>query len=153
MKCDRIRKILHDYIDGELDREDRRVVEDHLGACAECKRIEEKLRKIAVEPFEKAEKAVPPERVWNNIREAITKEAESRSFIFARPKLAFATAGLAVLVACVLILANIYLKREDPVNSFLNEQMNYLVALGINGEEETGIGEMDFGTNIEKYLL
>ncbi|MGB2629863.1 MAG: zf-HC2 domain-containing protein [Candidatus Omnitrophota bacterium] len=163
MKCDKVKKMLYDYIDGELDQKDRREVEGHLGACAKCRKFEENLRKLAVEPFEKAEKAVPPERIWSSIKEAIAQEAERKSFlettkegfvaVFTRPRLAFATAGVATLVACLLILVNIYLKREDPVNSFLAEQAEFLVALGENGENGTGIGDMDFGTDIEKYLL
>ena len=163
MKCDRVKKMLYEYVDGELEQKDQREVEAHLGTCAKCRKFEEDLRKLTVEPFEKAEKAVPPERIWSNIKEALTQGAGRKSFletikegfeaVFAKPKLAFATAGVATLVACLLILVSIYLKREDPVNSFLNEQVEFLVALGENGENGADIGDIDFGTDIEKYLL
>ena len=162
MKCDRMKKIIHDYIDGELGRGERAEAEKHLASCPECRKLEESIRKVTVEPFAKIPKEEPPISVWNNIKETILKE-EERSFFevikenfeltFARHKLALATAGVTVIIACFLVLANIYSRREDPVNSFLNEQMSFLSSLGTNGEDLNGFGEVDFGTDIEKYLL
>ncbi|MGB2600325.1 MAG: zf-HC2 domain-containing protein [Candidatus Omnitrophota bacterium] len=161
MKCNKIMKIIHDYIDGELAPKESKRVEEHLASCTECRNLEKAIRQTAIEPFEKAEKIQAPERVWDNIRESITEEKRSYieiirdrlEYTFARHKLALAAVSVTVVIACFLILANIDLIREDPVNSFLNEQLNYLTGLGANGETMNGSGDIDFGTDIEKYFL
>lgn len=37
MDCQEVKKFLQVYIDGELDEEDRRVLEEHLAACPDCR--------------------------------------------------------------------------------------------------------------------
>ena len=37
MNCDRVRALLDPYLDGELDRDDVRVVDGHLQQCAACR--------------------------------------------------------------------------------------------------------------------
>jgi anti-sigma factor RsiW len=163
MKCNKIKILIHDYVDGELDDNRRKTVEEHLKSCTECKKFEETVRGAAVAPFEKSVRVEPSPEVWNSIKGAIAEESERKGFLqtikesfeafFGERKVAFAALSTVVIIVCFLILANIYMKREDPVNTFLNDQMNFLVALEMNGESENGFTDIDFGTDIEKYLL
>ncbi|MFW5982510.1 MAG: anti-sigma factor family protein [Candidatus Brocadiia bacterium] len=45
MKCVKIQRLLSEYLDGELCREDRRAVEQHLASCDRCERRLEELRR------------------------------------------------------------------------------------------------------------
>jgi hypothetical protein len=67
--------VLHDYVDGIDAAAERPALEQHLAACASCRRLVEDLRDIkrAVATLEQRE---PPVRVWSRIERAIKLELE-----------------------------------------------------------------------------
>lgn len=77
MKCERVKELLmSDFIDGEVGKSLKMEIEGHLETCANCKKVEEQIRKIAVKPFEVLEKTSPPEEVWQRIKGAIEEKRE-----------------------------------------------------------------------------
>ena len=45
MDCERLRGVLMDHVDGLLGREDAYAARAHLAACAECRRLQEEVRR------------------------------------------------------------------------------------------------------------
>jgi anti-sigma factor RsiW len=66
---------LHDYLDGAGETRERSTIEQHLAACASCRRLVEDLREIA-RAVGTLEHRDPPVRVWSRIERAITLEQE-----------------------------------------------------------------------------
>jgi predicted anti-sigma-YlaC factor YlaD len=155
MKCKHIKKIISEYLDGELDEKTQKTVEEHLKGCNECTRLTETVQKAAFSPFKGAERVFPSDAVWQNVKEAITEERvgfastlkEDLSNIFTKRRLVPAFASAAVLLICAVLMANIYFGKTS-VNEFLTDQGDFLIALSADEN-----GEMDFGTNIEEFLL
>ena len=72
--------VLHDYADDTLDVRERAEIEQHLGACADCRRVVEDLREIRRAVGElKTELREPPVRAWARLERAIKLESESQS--------------------------------------------------------------------------
>lgn len=155
MKCKHVKKMISEYMDGELDEKMQEKVKEHLASCNECKRLSEAVQRSAFSPFEGAGKVSPPSEVWQSVKEAITEKRagfidalrEELSTIFTRRRLVPAFASSAVLLICAILIANIYF-RKTSVNEFLTDQENFLITLSANNN-----GDMDFGTSIEEFLL
>jgi anti-sigma-K factor RskA len=68
---------LHDYADGTLDASERAEIEQHLGACADCRRVVEDLREIHRAVGElKTDLREPPVRAWARLERAIKLERD-----------------------------------------------------------------------------
>jgi anti-sigma factor RsiW len=109
MRCSK-RKLISPYIDGELNKDKRSLLESHLNGCRECARELEELQKIhmllaGAEPFE-----VPhgfSTRVLANIR--AKEKRRSADFVHILKTL---TEGFAVLVLIVVgIILGSYLSK------------------------------------------
>lgn len=48
MSCEKYRELISADLDGELNKEEREVLEKHLSDCAECRRLAEELKKMRV---------------------------------------------------------------------------------------------------------
>ena len=46
MTHEEIRELIHPYVDGELDVANGREIEQHLGGCDECRRLEQRVRTL-----------------------------------------------------------------------------------------------------------
>ncbi len=78
MKCEYVKElILTDYLDGQLEKEQKAQIEKHLTICKGCKEYELLTRTAVVEPFDNLEKQSPPEATWHNIRVQIEKEKQA----------------------------------------------------------------------------
>lgn len=60
MECKEIRELVSAYVDGEALPEEARLVEEHLGTCAECRAVEKQMRSLGM-AVTKTEGAVPPD--------------------------------------------------------------------------------------------
>lgn len=77
-KCSKIGEQISLYIDGMLETEEVRDVEEHLKACADCRREFEEIRNLVLECREMEEKE-PPEYLVPVIMSNIRKEVKSKS--------------------------------------------------------------------------
>ena len=50
MNCEKIKNLLMEYIDGELDRALEKEIKGHLAACDKCRQAEEALMNAVIEP-------------------------------------------------------------------------------------------------------
>lgn len=167
MKCENVKElILTDYLDGQLEKEQKAQIEKHLSICKGCKEYELLTRTAVVEPFNNLERHNPPEATWNKIREQIEEEQppqEStnsfadlirriKTFLYI-PKPAFVVTSMVVLLLVVITV--IKLPTEDRNIVKVNpesqiECINYLMSVF---DQETMNGNDDFGTSIEELFL
>lgn len=160
MTCKKIQGLLKsDYLDGELSREVTQEITEHLKLCADCRRLKEELEAARM-LFQKATRHQPPERVWQNIREAIIQERlteesrESRPLRervterFWLPRPAFALASVCTAIVLV-VLASGLIKTRQPQGTETDQQNMAEYRLG-DGNDELASG---LGTTIEEYFL
>ena len=63
MKCNRVRKDLSAYIDGELSSRRRAAIENHLAECPDCKQYKESLSRV-VESVRAVDRIEPSAEFW-----------------------------------------------------------------------------------------
>lgn len=160
MNCERARQLLMtDYLDGEATEALAKEVFMHLESCAQCRKLEEALRRQVSEPLRKAQKAGPPDFIWQNIREELLAQKaeeggsvlaalkERLSFAFRIPKPVLATAMIALIIFSLFLIKPAVFRQEG------NGEVEYL-SYSDNGIEEIAqSGDEDLGTAIEIFLL
>ena len=167
MKCKHVKElILTDYLDGQLEKEQKSQIEKHLTVCKSCKEYELLTRTAAVEPFDNLEKHNLPEATWNKIREQIEEEQplqepanpfadlinRVKTFLYI-PKPAFVVTSMIVLFLVVITVIKLptedqNIAKMDPESQI--ECINYLMSVF---DQETMNGNDDFGTSIEELFL
>ncbi len=165
MKCDKVQKlIITDYLDGQVNEEQKMEIEGHLAGCVHCKEYELAAKETVITPFNRVEKLRPPEATWYKIRSQIEKEEQlqGRTYPFANlvrgiktvlyiPKPAFAVATVAIVLLVTITVINI--PSEKIVKLSTEEQiecMDYL--LGEFDFESTDDNNY-FETSVEEYFL
>lgn len=108
MKHQKIKNLLGAYLDGELDEEKRKIIEEHLKVCNECAEELEALRLL--DKKVKEEKVpLPPGDYWNNFSGRVMeklKQKRSPGFFFAKlPRLKWELAGGVVLILLTFIVS------------------------------------------------
>lgn len=161
MRCKKIQELLKaDYLDGEVNQKELQYIKEHLAECPECSRLEKELQNQRM-LFQKAKRPQVPERVWQNIRDAIMTEClnqESglgrrilerfRESIFApRPVFALASA-LTAIILLVIFAGSVIQKRQALSKENAQES---IAGYSLNGESQDLL--YDLGTNIEEYFL
>ncbi len=142
MECKKAQdKLMTEYLDKELDAEERAEVERHFAGCADCREFFEAVQRTAVIPFEGAEEMRPDHVVWQKIREKIETE-RSRSgnglgkwanawvSLLRMPQPVFHAAFVTTLILGVIVLAKWPPRYADPVYGYVFEQMTFLGELG-----------------------
>jgi len=159
MGCKDIQELLQaDYLDGELGSVEEKAVREHLLKCPACRRLEAQLRTQRAF-LQSAKKEAPPERVWQNIRRAITTEATSREsgirsvlerlrelLLTSRPVFAVATALTAII--CIVVLAGAIILNQP---FYAGNGEDYLAVYTLNGENGESLS--NFETTLEEYFL
>ena len=159
MKCSHVEKLLFSgYLDGEIDAEIKKKVDIHLEKCENCRALKEKIMSLAIMPFAGSVRYDPPDRVWENIKSSIEREAKesiARRFYeqlkerFALRKPVFAGVVVMAFLAA-LILPGVYRGVQDKeISSFLSEEMDFFTSLG----EENGFSSRDIGIPMEDIFM
>lgn len=106
MRCDRLREVLFDHLDGLLGAEEAEGARSHLAACADCRRLQEEVRRnfAAMDTWEDEEL---PAGAWERLRARVgTGSAPAAAAPpprrWVRHTLPFA-AGLATAAAALLV--------------------------------------------------
>ena len=126
MKCRRTKKLLEEYIEGNLDRDIEKDVEEHLRSCEKCAAEYNELKKYRDTLSLMNRKVAPPDlldRIHGRIHEqeekgitVLARRAVERIFLPARIKLPVEAAGLIAVVFLVFVLYNPFeeVKRTVP---------------------------------------
>lgn len=158
--CGHIRPVLlTDYIDGEIDQDTRKSVEEHLTGCADCKRLVAMVREgLSILSSEAAKKKVPS-HIWPSIIEKITREKKTgnAAIDFVRtlverltpPRLVPALVGITLLV----LSASFFLYTQYLKGGYGNGSVEYISGLFANGGSQVTTEQNGLGTPIEEYFL
>ena len=154
MKCVRVKDLLAEYVDGELDRPLQEDVRQHLDACAKCRQAQEVLISAVIEPLEKAGKAKVPDEIWGRVRNRIEEQEEARPVFFRQRRPAAAIAAALAVILIAVIFTRPPSDGTDAIDAYMEEQLEFLSYLTDDTEAGyTGIETGDLGTTIEEYLL
>lgn len=161
MNCERIQElILTDYLDDQMDKSQRKYLEEHLSSCPQCLEFAQAAKRSAFDPFVGADKPNPSESVWLNIQESILAQQQGKGnvlvdfwerFKFSAPvpRPAFAFAAVITMVLAVGTLTEYRLHQKVSVK----EQIEYLDSLANPSEGISVNGGQGFGTSVEQYFL
>lgn len=161
MNCERIQDlILTDYLDDQMDKSQKKYLEEHLSNCPQCMEFLQTVRKAAVEPLRNAEKLNPPASIWSNVEESILAEQQGKTNVLVNffeklgwgtpiPRPAFALASVIVLVLLVGTMTEYKIQQEASTK----EQIEYLDSLANPSEGLSDNGGQGFDTSVEKYFL
>jgi anti-sigma factor RsiW len=97
MNHEEIRELIHPYTDGELDVVNAREIEEHLSACQDCRRVEQRIRVLRDALSKSAPAYRAPGRLRRNVRRALRREAKPAREFFS-PWLVFAGTACVVLI-------------------------------------------------------
>ena len=165
MNCEKIKElILTDYIDNEMNDEERIRLNIHFANCHECKELFETAKNTVVKPFVNAKKIEMPGFIWHRVKQAIMAEEQKKlSFVpnilkklrsvFYIPRSALAMSTIMALVLIVVLTATLRFSNQESLETNREDQAEYS-AYSI----ETPIGTVlnndgGFGTSVEKYFL
>jgi anti-sigma factor RsiW len=166
MKCDKVQElILTDYLDAQVNEEQKTNIEKHLESCTDCKEYELAARETVITPFNRVEKLRPPEATWDKIRNQLEKEEEQLEertnpfanlirgikSVFYIPKPAFAVATVAIVL--LVLVSVIKLPSEKIAKLSTADQIGCIdYLLGAFNEESTDDNNY-FETSVEEYFL
>lgn len=160
MNCKKIKDmILTDYTDGVLKKDDLEKVEAHLRSCPSCRNLAQTSRDLG-NILRSVKKEEPPSRVWNNIREGLSKKPDWRilfeeaaekigsGILRLRPAFGFAAALATVLL--VLALSR-FAPVETHTNGFFTE--NEILAADYYDNGYATEAGYELKTPLEEYFL
>jgi anti-sigma factor RsiW len=115
---EKIRELLHAYVDGELDLANAREAERHLRSCADCRGTEKAIRELRSALTSEATAYRAPAPLRRNVRAALRREAKSSRQIFS-PWLTFATGAAfgAILLGFVFFQTT----RSARINAIVDQ--------------------------------
>ena len=126
---ERIRELLHAYVDGELDLANARETERHLRSCADCRGTEKAIRELRSALTSEATAYRAPAHLRKNVRAALRREAKSSRQILS-PWLTFATgaAFAAILLGFVFFQTTRAARTNAIVDQVVANHVRSLLA-------------------------
>lgn len=181
MKCEQIKDlVLTDYIDGQMEADDKQLLEEHLKACRACHEFALSVQKELVTPFGDAPRPEVPPAVWQKIKAEITAEEEPEpgwkavvSFLGnlqALRQAAYFLAGFAIVFGVTVVLMRpqpgpdrivqnpvaapqqlAAVQTDEETSESVAE--TYLAALDNDYDDVYSLIDDGYGTAIEEYFL
>jgi anti-sigma factor RsiW len=126
---ERIRELLHAYVDGELDLANARETERYLRSCADCRGTEKAIRELRSALTNDATAYRAPAHLRRNVRAALRREAKSSRQIL-WPWLTFATgaAFAAILLGVVFLQTTRAARTNAMVDQVVANHVRSLLA-------------------------
>lgn len=155
--------ILTDYLDDELDLEQRKAVEAYVAQHPELQEFVKTAKGSLKEPFENIKQEQPPEQVWHHIKESIEDSRISapspfKTFIkrlkesLSKPSPALAFGSLSIIL--LLGVGPYVWQKASPTNNYSDEQQIEYLSLLVDDDLDSSEEEDGFiGSAIEDYFL
>lgn len=157
--------ILTDYLDGRLDKSQKQELEDIIAHDMELQEFLKIAQMTVKEPFQAAKNIQPPDSLWFEIKDKIQQQNQAQEepnvfvflsrlkFFLSKPRLAYAGAGLIVIMFLMFSWFNMLQARTKTAKYNKEKQIEYLMLLASGDMDASEEEQADFGTNIEKYFL
>ncbi|MEE9605655.1 MAG: zf-HC2 domain-containing protein [Candidatus Scalindua sp.] len=165
MNCKKVKElILTDYLDGQVNEEQKRQIEKHLASCGPCKEYELLAKKTVIDPFNNAKRIRPSEVVWHKIKEQIEEEQQElaspfadlirriKSFLYV-PKPAFVVATIMVVLLIIVTIIKLPSEKQEIVKVSPEKQIECMTYLLRVFNQDSTNETNGFGTSIEEYFL
>ncbi|UCC38833.1 MAG: zf-HC2 domain-containing protein [Candidatus Aminicenantes bacterium] len=138
MRCAKAKKLISEYIDGNLGAEKSVGLEQHLDTCADCQTLLKDFQTITQDAQELKEDSPSP-HAWLKIKERLTTEEQKvlalqpqkkRWFHFPQPRLKYALSSALVLVVMVgIVIFGIWYVKGRGILEGLDAQSYTLAKL------------------------
>lgn len=146
MRCEKIEELLSPYLEDELSREEKKVVDDHLQACESCAALLSLLKETreSLTGFPELEVS---ENLLNRLSSIPSKKKRFRlSFDFLlQPSLQPVLAAASIL----LVLASSYFFNPDK--KFINKSIDRRIHLGFSQVEKLYAKAESFTDSLGEY--
>ena len=76
MQCDKVKKLISEYIDGELSPKTSREIKEHLGKCEKCSILANTLKATVLFSHEIETLEIAPQSIYYNLHKVLRKEWE-----------------------------------------------------------------------------
>jgi len=165
MNCEKIKEsILTDYIDNEMNDEERMRLNIHFARCRRCKEFFETVKNTVVKPFANAKKIEPPAIIWHRVKEAVmAKQQKKLGFVasmleklksaFYVPKPALAMSTIMALVLIVVLTTTLKFSNKEASETNREDQAEYSTYSIETPVSAFLNNDSGFGTLVEKYFL
>ncbi|MBP1926081.1 hypothetical protein J2Z76_001945 [Sedimentibacter acidaminivorans] len=148
MNCNEIKDMLSLYIDGELDENEKKTVEEHVGICESCRNELEQYQKI-INVLQNLIEEEPPKGYCKRLHEKLLK-AKQQKKISARSKwvkYGSIAAAFVLVVSVIYVSSNLRMgssvKNENSVAYDRDMQATESPAAPSEGAEMYGLGTND----------
>ncbi len=166
MKCDNVQElILTDYLDGQVNEEQKKNIEKHLASCVHCREYELVARETVITPFNNTEKLSPPKATWDKIRNQIEEDERQeitnpfadlirgiKSALYI-PKPVFAVASVAIVILIIVTVIQLPSDDQKIAKMSAEEQIECMTYLLGEFNEELADEGSDFGASVEEFFL
>jgi len=144
MECDKIVELLPLYIDGGLEDEQMKAVEQHLAICSRCREEYERLKKVLTICSE-LDVPEPPSDYRNRVMNAIEREKKRQ-----KHKMAFGIVATAVAAMLLLFIGVSSLGNKASVSDMASQSQNInLNTASYKGEVEGVASSSSTGASME----
>ena len=165
MNCKKVKElILTDYLDGQMDKEQETLIDNHLADCVDCMEYKLIVRKTAFSPFSNPERHKPPDALWHKIKEQIEEEQQESTSPFADlirkigrlmyvPRPVFAVAAVAIILLITVTILKLPSRSQEIVEVTPEKQIecvNYLISVF---DQDSTDEDDDFETFVDEYFL
>jgi len=141
MRCSKARRLISEYLDGELDSRRERSLRAHCAACADCRELLADFSAVVKEAGHLSAPA-PSDAVWSKIRARLDAEKRDvrlaaasrrpgRGFFAFQPAVRYALTVAVVLavVAGGIFLGTRHWGRSDPLAKLKEAEHHYQLAI------------------------
>ncbi|MGA2775812.1 MAG: zf-HC2 domain-containing protein [Candidatus Omnitrophota bacterium] len=165
MNCEKIKElILTDYIDNEINDEEKMRLNIHFANCQGCKEFLETVKDTVVKAFANAKKVEPSELIWLRVKEAIIAKQQQKlgfvaslleklKFVFSIPNSILTMSTIMALVLIVVLMTTFKFSNKETLETSREDQAEYSTysieaPIGVFLNNDSG-----FETLVEKYFL
>lgn len=128
MTHEEIRELIHPYVDGELDVANGREIEQHLGGCDDCRRLEQRVRALRTVLRKSLPSYSVPATLKRSVRTALRREARP-GHPFLSPWALFASgAACALLILTFVFFQNARASRSTLADELVSNHIRSLLA-------------------------
>ena len=127
MRCSYAKKIISEYIDGDLDSGRKARLENHLSQCPDCRKVLKDLQTI-VSDAQELQELSPPDKTWQKIESRLETKQPLVTFPvsparkwYALPGFAMAAAAMVLIIVGALTFGPFFSRQGQMISEIENQ--------------------------------